>query len=77
MCVQLKKVSFHNILPYIITGLGAFFAQEYTIKLKSNCKPFALNAPRNIPLPLESKVQLKLQYMESLGVISPVQEPTP
>ena len=77
MYVQLKKVSFHNILPYIITGLGTFFAQEYTIKLKPNCRPFALNSARNNPLPLGSKVQLELQHMESLAVISPVQEPTP
>ena len=62
--------------PSLFTGLGTF-ACEYTIKLKPNSQPFALNAPRNIPLPLRSKVQCELQRMQSLGVISPVEEPTP
>ena len=62
--------------PALFTGLGTF-AQAYTIKLKPNCQPFALSAPRNIPLPLRDKVQSELQRMQSLGVISPVQEPTP
>ena len=62
--------------PSLFTGLGTF-ACEYTIKLKPNSQPFALNAPRNIPLPLRSKVQCELQRMQSLGVISPVEVPTP
>ena len=62
--------------PALFTGLGTF-AQAYTIKLKPNHKPFALNAPCNIPLPLRSKVQSELQRMQSMGVISPVHEPTP
>ena len=62
--------------PAQFTGLGTF-AQAYTIKLKPNCQPFALSAPGNIPLPLRSKVQSELQRMQSMGVISPVQQPTP
>ena len=62
--------------PSLFTGSGTF-ACEYTIKLKPNSQPFALNAPRNILLPLRSKVQCELQCMLSLGVISPVEEPTP
>ena len=62
--------------PSLFTGLGTF-ACEYTIKLKPNSQPFALNAPRNIRLPLRSKVQCELQCMQSLGVISPVEVPTP
>ena len=33
--------------------------------------------PRNIPLPLRAKVQAELRCMQSLGVISPVEAPTP
>ena len=65
-----------SLYPSLFTGLGTF-TQTYTIKLKPNSKPFAINAPRNIPLPLRSKVQSELQCMQHLGVISPVQEPTP
>ena len=67
-----------NILQYpaLFTGLERF-EQAYTIKVKPNHKPFAINAPYNIPLPLRSKVQSKLQRMQSMGEISPVQEPMP
>ena len=54
--------------PAFFTGLGTF-AQAYTIKLKPDHKPFALNTPCNIPLPLRSKVQSKPQWMKSMGVI--------
>ena len=62
--------------PSLFTGLGTF-ACEYTIKIKPNSQPFALNTPRNIPLPQRSKVKCELQRMQSLGVISPVEQPTP
>ena len=61
--------------PALSSGLGTF-SQEYTIKLKLNNCLFALSTPRNISLPLQSKVQAELQHMQGLGVISPVQEPT-
>ena len=35
-----------------------------------------MSTPRNIPIPLRAKVQTELQRMESLGVKSPVEEPT-
>ena len=62
--------------PLLFTGLGKF-GQEYTIKLKPNLQPFTLSTPRNIPLPMRTKVQTELQCMQSLRVISPVVEPTP
>ena len=60
----------------MFTGLGTF-RQEYSIQLKAKAQPFALNTPRNIPLALRSKVQLELNRMEGLGVISCVSEHTP
>jgi len=62
--------------PLLFEGLGTF-AQEYEIKLKPDSQPFSLSTPRNIPIPLRAKVQTELQRMESLGVISRVEEPTP
>ena len=62
--------------PALFSGLGNFKG-EYTIKLKPEAKPFSLFTPRNVPLPLHEKARLELKRMEELGVISPVQEPTP
>ena len=47
------------------------------IKLKSDATPHALFTPRNVPLPLRPKVEQELTRMESMGVISKVDEPTP
>ena len=56
-------------------GLGTF-QESYEIKLKSGAKPLALFTPRNVPLPLRQRVQEELARMESLGVISKVDQPT-
>jgi len=68
-----------NSKEYTVTVsfLVHWAGQEYKIKLNPNAKPFALSAPRNIPLPLRAKVHAELQRMQSLGVISPVETPTP
>ena len=62
--------------PDLFTGLGKM-KEMYTIKLKPNAKPHALFTPRNVPLPLRTKVQAELMRMESMGVISKVEVPTP
>ena len=74
MCTVEKSIT--SQYPSLCTGLGTF-AQEYTIKLKPNHQLFALCAPRNILIPLRTKVQTELEPMQSLGVISLVHEPTP
>ena len=51
----------------VFTGLDNF-GNEY-IKLKGNATPFALHAPRNIPIPLRDKVQEELRKMETMGII--------
>ena len=63
--------------PGLFKGLGTFKGSSYEIKLKPEAKPFALFTPRNVPLPLRKKVQEELVRMETMGVISRVEEPTP
>ena len=60
----------------VFQGLGNL-GDEYTIKLKPNVTPYALYTPRNVPIPLREKVHDELHRMESMGVISPVDDPTP
>ena len=62
--------------PSLITGLGTLKGDSYVIQLKPDAKPFALYTPRNVPIPLRKKVQDESSRMQSLGVISPVEEST-
>ena len=62
--------------PSLFTGLGNM-GEEYEIQLKPSAKPYSIFTPRNVPLPLRDKVREELTRMESLGVISKVDTPTP
>ena len=60
----------------LFEGLGNL-GEPYDIKLKLYVKPYALLTPRNIPLPLQSRIEEELRRMEELGIISKVNVPTP
>ena len=45
--------------------------------MKDNVKPYALFTTRNVPLPLRTKVQAEVEPMQALGVISPINKPSP
>ncbi|XP_037505854.1 uncharacterized protein K02A2.6-like [Rhipicephalus sanguineus] len=59
----------------VFQGLGKLL-KEHRIQLQPGAKAFALSSPRRIPIPLYEKTKLELQRMQTLGVISPVDEPT-
>ena len=50
--------------------------EDYVIKLRDNSAPYSLYVPRNVAIPLRPKVKLELERMESIGVISKVENPT-
>ena len=60
----------------MFSGLGKMKGQEYDIKVIENATPFAINVPRQVPIPLHQKNEQELQCMERNGVISRVDEPT-
>ena len=60
-----------------LLGQWQHLGEEYEIKLKEDAKLLFLHIARNVPLPIHRKVQNELRRMESLGVISPVSEPSP
>ena len=69
----------HNVeddFASVFQGLGNM-GEDYEIQLKPDAKPYALYTPRNIALPLRPQVRQELDRMESIGVISKVDEPTP
>ena len=59
----------------IFSGLGNLRA-EYEIKLDKNAVPYALHAPRRVPLSQRDKIKQELERMESMGVIVKVEEAT-
>ena len=61
--------------PNLFRGLGNL-GKQYETKLIPNHKPHALYTLRRVPLPLQDKVKKELSRMESLGVISKVDEPS-
>ena len=62
--------------PTLFSGLGQMKGQQYDIKLTEAATPFAINVPRQVPIPLRQKTKQELQRMEQNGVISRVDEPT-
>ena len=74
--LQLTAMDIKCQYPQLFRGLGTF-GQEYEVSLAKDAKPFALHTARNVPLPLRGKVQNELDRMVSLGVISPVSDPSP
>ena len=74
--ISLNHSSIINKFSKLFTGLGTF-KKYFEITIKPDAKPFAIHTPRKVPLPLRQKVQDELARMESLGVISKVDTPTP
>ena len=74
-----ESKSYHNTIvnsyPSLFHSLGQL-GEPYEIKLIPDSKPFALFTPRRVPLPLREKVKEELNRMESIGVISKVNEPS-
>ena len=61
--------------PELFTGLGRM-KNDYTIRLQENAPPFAITAPRRLPLPMKGKVQEELKKLEEQDIIRPVETPT-
>ena len=66
---------YHREFPDLFNGLDKMEG-PYTITLKENAQPFAVNVPRRVALPLMEKTKRELKRMEALGVISKVEQPT-
>ena len=67
------KERWEKQFPTVFQGLGTL-GEPYEIKLTPGAKPFSLYTARNIAIPLRPK---ELQRMESNGIISRVDQPTP
>ena len=61
--------------PKVFGGLGKLDA-EYHIQLRDDAKPSALSTPRRFAVPLLPIVKKELERMESMKVISKMDEPT-
>ena len=61
--------------PQLFEGLGTM-KDEYTIKLKDDAKPFALNVPKKVPMLLYEETKHEIERIIKSEVISPVDHPT-
>ncbi|XP_054290020.1 uncharacterized protein K02A2.6-like [Macrosteles quadrilineatus] len=74
----LNSITLDSVLtshPELFIGLGSI-PGEYKIELNENAQPHSVRAPRNISIPLRSKVETELNRMLDLGVIEKVESPT-
>lgn len=62
--------------PNLFKGLGEIKGTQYTILLKPNAKPYALNVARRVPFPLMESVKQELEKLELQGVIYKQDKPT-
>nr|XP_054588665.1 uncharacterized protein LOC129153481 [Nothobranchius furzeri] len=68
-------------LPAIITlnlikqALGSWKGHVKK-KLKEGAVPYALSAPRRVPLPMKEQVKQELERVEAMGVMRRIEEPT-
>ena len=74
--IQSDRATLQQKFPSLFTGLG-ILQNKYDIQLKPWCQTFALSTARHVPILLRTKVQAELDYMQSLNVISKVDQPTP
>ena len=71
-----QKTAILQKFPAAFQGLGNL-GEAFEIYLKPDAKPYSLYTPRHVPLPLRQKVQEEPNRMETIGVISKVDKPTP
>ena len=74
--VQAQLENVKTQYPTVFSGLGKL-KEPYKIELETGAVPYALSAPRRVPLPLRDKVRTELTRMEDMGVVSKVTQPTP
>ena len=54
------KAAMQSEYPTLFKGLGQMKGQDYDIKLTENATPFAINVPRQVPIPLRQKTAQEL-----------------
>ena len=73
--VQSTSINYREVYPKLYSGLGRM-KESYKIRLRENAIPYAVSAPRRVPLPLQTKVKMELERLQDLDVIRPVTTPT-
>ena len=62
------SIDYRGEYPELFHGLGKTEG-PYTIALKDDAQPFAINVPRRVALPLMDKTKKELRRMEDAGVL--------
>lgn len=73
--VSLDKQNYDVLYPQVFNGLGTI-PREYNIRLNLDAVPYAIHAPRRVPIPMREAVKQEIGKMEGMGVIRKVDGPT-
>ena len=65
-----------EVTSSIFNGIGTMKTTPVQIQLEQDAKPYSVNTPRRVPIPLIPKVKEEIERMEKEGVIVGVTEPT-
>ena len=57
---ETKSTTVQENFPKVFQGLGTM-GDPYSIKMKLDAKPYAIHAPRSVPLPLREKVKEEME----------------
>ena len=73
--VQSTSVNYREVYPKLYSGLGRM-KESYKIRLREYAIPYAVSAPRRVPLLLQTKVKMELEHLQDLDVIRQLTRPT-
>ena len=73
---KMDRPDFRKQFSSLFHGLGNL-GEPYEIHLKPGAVPHCIFTPRHVPLPLREQVKQELDQMESMGVITKINDPTP
>ena len=76
-----NTLTLHNVLrryPTVFDGkIKIMPGETYKIAIQNGAKPFCVNAPRNISIPMKEKLRTELIELENQGIITKQTKPTP
>ena len=62
--VQSTSINYREVYTKLYSGLGRMM-ESYKIRLRENAMPYAVSAPRRVPLPLQTKAKMDQRWIKT------------